>query len=380
MADKFTRFLTGVGQGLLNPKGNLGDARHAARLYVDNQFARAPRTKFLYHVSFDIAEPALLSKKFSDKRKEVSLLVKGADLPKITIEHDIKNQYNRKRVIYKELKYEPLNISFHDDNIGIVNALWAQYLSYYSPERLNPVEAWTDTSFGPYKSIDGEKAKWNYGLDRSKGTSSTYYGPDATAYTKPFFRSITLYTLSRKKFNSYTLVNPHIVSWNHGNLDQSSNNGTVEAQMSLVYESILYGTGSVIKGKEPTGFADLFYDQTPSPLSIGGGTLSSVFGPGGLIAAGSSIIEDAQTIYGAENVQEAGLGPLGLGTIISAANFYKSIRSISKESLIAEATNLITSPGAFSNAVSGLQGVSFGAQQSARAAGFTGSNPIVPLD
>jgi hypothetical protein len=379
MADKFTRFISGVGQGLLNPKGNLGDARHAARLYVDNQFARAPRTKFLYHVAFDIAEPALLSKKFSDKRKEVSMLVKGADLPRITIDHDIKNQYNRKRVIYKELKYEPLNISFHDDNIGIVNALWAQYLSYYSPERLNPVEAWTDTSFGPYKSIDGEKSKWNYGLDRSKGTSSTYYGPDATAYTKPFFRSITLYTLSRKKFNSYTLINPHIVSWNHGNLDQNSNNGTVEAQMSLVYESILYGTGSVIKGKEPTGFADLFYDKTPSPLSIGGGTLSSVFGPGGLLAAGSSIIEDAQTIYGEGNVQEAGIGPLGLGTIISAANFYKSIRSISKESLIAEATNLITSPGAFSNAVSGLQGVSFGAQQSAREAGFFRTTPNVPL-
>lgn len=379
MADKFTRFLSGVGQGLLNPKGNLGDARHAARLYVDNQFARAPRTKFLYHVAFDIAEPALLSKKFSDKRKEVSLLVKGADLPRITIDHDIKNQYNRKRVIYKELKYEPLNISFHDDNIGIINALWAQYLSYYSPERLNPVEAWTDTSFGPYKNVDGEKARWNYGLDRSKGTSSTYFGPDATSYTKPFFRTITLYTLSRKKFNSYTLVNPHIVSWNHGNVDQNSNNGTVEAQMSLVYESILYGTGSVIKGKEPTGFADLFYDKTPSPMTIGGGTLSSVFGPGGLIAAGSSIIEDAQQIYGPENVQEAGLGPLGLGTIISAANFYKSIRSITPESLIAEATNLITNPGAFSNAVSGLQGVSFGAQQTANNAGFFRATPEVPL-
>ncbi len=366
MADKFTRFLSGAGQGLLNPKGNLGDARHAARLYVDNQFARAPRTKFLYHVAFDIAEPALQSIPFSKKRKEISLLVKGADLPRITIDHDIKNQYNRKRVVYKELKYEPLNINFHDDNIGIVNALWAQYLSYYSPERLNPVEAWTDTSFGPYKSIDGEKSKWKYGLDRAKGLDAGGVPfRDTTSYTKPFFRSITLYTLSRKKFNSYTLVNPHIVSWNHGQLDQNSNNGTVEAQMSLVYESILYGTGSVIKGKEPTGFADLFYDQTPSPLSIGGGQLSSIFGPGGLIAAGSSIIEDAQTIYGSKNVQEDGLGPLGLGTIISAANFYKSIRSISKESLIAEATNLITSPGAFSNAVSGLQGVSFGAQQTA---------------
>lgn len=362
MADKFTRFLSGAGQGLLNPKGNLGDARHAARLYVDNQFARAPRTKFMYHVAFDIVGPALRSPGFREKRKEISLLVKNADLPRITIDHDIKNQYNRKRVIYKELKYEPLNISFHDDNIGIINALWAQYLSYYSPERLNSQDAWEDTSYGPYKAYpagNNQKSKWRYGLDTTRGVAD--YG-----LTAPFFNSITLYTLSRKKFNSYTLVNPHIVSWNHGNLDQSSSNGTVEAQMSLVYESILYGTGSIVKGKEPAGFADLYYDNTPSPMSIGGGTLSSVFGPGGLISAGSSIIENAQAIYGAENVQEAGLGPLGLGTILSAANFYKSIRSISKESLIAEATNLILTPGAAENAVSGLEGVSFGTQQAYR--------------
>jgi len=379
MADKFTRFLTGVSNGLLNPKGNLGDARHAARLYVDNQFARAPRTKFLYHVSFDIVDYALESQAFSKKRKEVSMLVKQADLPRITIEHDIKNQYNRKRVVYKELKYEPLNISFHDDNIGIVNALWAQYLSFYSPERFNPTDAWKDTSYGPYKSYpegtdkQSKGATYRYGLDVSKGVAGN---ARTNALISPFFRSITLYTLSRKKFNSYTLVNPHIVSWNHGNLDQASNNGTVEAQMSLVYESILYGTGSIVKGKEPDGFADLIYDNTPSPLSIGGGTLSSVFGPGGLISAGSSIIDDAQKIYGVDNVQEAGLGPLGIGTLISAVNFYKSVRSISKENLIAEATNLIASPGAFNNAVSGLQGVSFGTQQIATAI----TTPPVRLD
>lgn len=368
MADKFTRFLTGTAQGLLNPKGNLGDARHAARLYVDNQFARAPRTKFLYHVAFDIDSTALQSSGFKEKTKEVSMLVRSADLPRITFDHDIKNQYNRKRVVYKDLKYEPLNISFHDDNIGIINALWAQYLSHYSPERQQPTDAWKDKSFGPYQSIlennkatsesgaNDNKPKFRYGLDRTKGTTGN---PQMAG----FFRSITIYTLSRKKFNSYTLVRPHIVSWNHGNVDQASNNGTIDAQMSLVYESIIYGTGTIVKGKEPAGFAELYYDNTPSPLSIGGGTLSSVFGAGGLLNAGSGIIEDANKIYEARNVQDPAAGGFSLGSIVSAANFYKSIRSISKESLIAEATNIISSPGAFQNAVSGLQGVSFGTQR-----------------
>ena len=53
MANKFTRFLSGAGSGILNPKGNLGDPRHASRMFVDDAFARAPRTKFLFHVFFE---------------------------------------------------------------------------------------------------------------------------------------------------------------------------------------------------------------------------------------------------------------------------------------------------------------------------------------
>ncbi len=368
MADQFTRFLTGVAQGLSNPKGNLGDFRHAARLYLDQQYARAPRTKFLYHVNFEINRPALNSTSFTNSGSVIGMLVKQADLPKITLDHDIKNQYNRKKVIYKDLKYEPLNITFHDDSHGLVNAMWAQYLSFYSPERFQPQQAWHDTSQGPYGNTGGgsEKTTYRYGLDVSKGVkTSGAAGPDGHAYTQPFFKNITLYTLSRKRFNSYTLVNPHIVSWTHGNVDQSSNNGTIEAQMSIVYESILYGTGIIIKGKEPNAFAEGFlYDSTPSPLTIGGGTIGSITGlinafPG---QAYSGIIKNAEAIYGDGNVQLGQFGGSGtlLQNAVTAINFYKSIRSINKESLIAEATNLILSPQQGENTVSGLRGIVIG--------------------
>lgn len=362
MADQFTRFLTGLGQGLTNPKGNLGDFRHASRLYLDNQYARAPRTKFLYHVNFEINRPALNSPTFNISAGSIGMLVKQADLPKVTLDHDIKNQYNRKKVIYKDLKYEPLNITFHDDSFGLVNAMWAQYLSFYSPERFQPQQAWQDTSSGPYGPVNSNKL-YRYGLDVSKGVSA---GPatEGHAYTQPFFKNITLYTLSKKRFNSYTLVNPHIVSWTHGNVDQSSNNGTVEAQMSIVYESILYGTGIIVKNKEPTNFANVIYDSTPSPLTIGGGTIGSVSGLANTLLGQtfSGIINDAEAIYGPGNVQQGRFGSGGnlLQNTVAAINFYKSVRSISKESLIAEATNIILSPQQGTNAVSGIAGVQIG--------------------
>lgn len=364
MSDKFTRFLKGVGQGITNPKGNLGDARHAARLYVDNQYVRAPRTKFLYHVQFNINRPALLSGAFTKHTKAIDMLVKQADLPKITMEHEIKNQYNKKKIIYKDIKYEPLNLVFHDDNLGVINAMWAQYLSWYSNERLLPQTFWTRDN-NPYRrSIDAQVEL----PDTSRKETTTRYGLDVAKlnYTNPFFDSITIYTLSRKKFNSYVLINPHITSWNHGNLDQASNNGTVEATMNIVYETVLYGTGSVVKGTQggpdalPRQFTDLYYDNTPSPLSIQGGQISTIFGPGGLLQAGSGIVEDAATIYGQFNVQGNTNELSGFEQAIRAVNLYKSLASLRPENLIAEATNIILTPQGINNVVSGIPGVSFG--------------------
>jgi len=376
MADKFTRFLQGVGQGITNPKGNLGDARHAARLYLDNGMSRAPRTKFLYHVQFNINQPAVMSSTYlKNNQNAIDMLVKQADLPKITFEHEVKNQYNRKRIIYKEIKYEPLNLVFHDDNLGVINALWAQYLSHYSNERYLPPTFWTQTKGGVYApdQTTGGKEKADSNMDatgraeRQIEAGQIRYGLDVDKinFTRPFFDSITIFTLSRKKFNSYTLINPHITSWNHGNVDQGSNNGTIEATMNIVYETVLYGTGSIIAGLRPRGFAELYYDKTPSPLTIGGGQISSIFGPGGLINAGSQIIEDAPKIYGDNNVQGAFSSTDGLQAAIKAINFYKSLASLRPENLVAEATNILLTPTGLDNVTSGLPGISFGTNKRA---------------
>jgi hypothetical protein len=42
-----------------NPKGNLGDFQHAARLFVDDNLRLAPKTKFNFYVVFTIDRAAL---------------------------------------------------------------------------------------------------------------------------------------------------------------------------------------------------------------------------------------------------------------------------------------------------------------------------------
>lgn len=352
MADKFTRFLSGFGSGVLNPKGNLGDSRHASRTFVDGAMARMPKTKFLFHVYFDINWDALGNERWKARHKdEISVLVKNTTLPRFSFDTDVKNQYNRKKIIYKNINYDPIQINFHDDSIGIINSLWALYYSYYSPERTQETGAWeigekSDTLTGPYNSGNNiEAGKYRYGLDSDK-------------VVKPFFNSITIYTMSHRRFHSYKLINPYIRTWDHGNVDYAESSATVQATMDVGYESVIYGAGYINTAgeAEPKAFATSHYDKVPSPLSVLGGAQSSLFGPGGLFAEDTGVVAGAKQIFG-DNFEEKAGGVGGLQAAIAAINTFKTLSNIDSNSLATEALNLALTPNRSQNVTSGIPGI-----------------------
>ena len=84
MANRLNGFLDNLLTGALSPKGNLADAAHAARLYVDDAHRLTPKSKFLYHVSFNLnADAVQLIPQL--KTQEINMLVKQVDLPKYQI-------------------------------------------------------------------------------------------------------------------------------------------------------------------------------------------------------------------------------------------------------------------------------------------------------
>src|SRR6056300_359759 len=96
----FNGFLDNLVNGALSPKGDMADYAHAARLYVDNQHRLTPKTKYLYHVSFNLNESVVgrVLPGFTSKHgAEVNMLVKSVDLPKYKISVETKNMYNRKK-------------------------------------------------------------------------------------------------------------------------------------------------------------------------------------------------------------------------------------------------------------------------------------------
>jgi hypothetical protein len=245
MASKLSSQLTHDAQ---SSKGNLGDFSHASNLFVDSNLRLAPKVKFLYHVVFGINTTALISTGFKFKHQtEVNMLVKSVDLPSFNMQADTINQYNRKKVFQTKIDYTPVTIKFHDDSFGVTRLLWENYYQYYFADSKS---AGIFNSYDPRNSTKtGKLILSPYGLDNKS--------------TKPFFKFITIYQLSKGEWNSYTLVNPMIQSWRHDNLSYSEN-APVEHSATLIYESVIYDSGT---GKPPT-FATEHYDTVRSPLTL----------------------------------------------------------------------------------------------------------------
>ena len=322
MASFLNGFLDNVVSGALNPKGNLADYQHAARLYVDDNHRLTPKVKFLYHVTFNInsSAAAVIPQLREKHMNELNMLVKSAQLPAYNIQTDVKHQYNRKRVVQKRIDYQPVTITFHDDNFGVTTAMWEAYYRYYyrdgnyaavqpagAPETGASIEAYN-------RGSQFNDKQFRYGFDNDSGL--------------PFFDSITISQMARKSYTAFTLINPIISGWQHDTMDNSVSD-TVSNTMTLDYETVHYSRGTVGKGG-PKGFSEEHYDKTPSPNSLMGGGASSLLGVGGVLAGGMSVLGDisndgvtfgtvltaANTLQNAGNLTQGGIGGELLGSAI----------------------------------------------------------------
>jgi hypothetical protein len=339
MANKFTRFLTDVFTGLSNPKGRVANYTHATRLFIDDNYRLSPKHKYNYYVRIELDPTAHKAANFTAKHtEEIGLLVKNVNLPSFKFDKEVLNQYNRKKIVYKKIDYDPVSFTFHDDNQGVVNALWAIYYGYYIADRNLPNSAF---DFNHYRVTDTNMDQFRYGLDNN--------------ITTPLFRSVQIYTMGRRRFIGYELINPRITSWAHGDYDYAAGSEPAESTMTLEYEAVRYTAGRVSEGS-PKGFATLHYDNSPSPLSVAGGGVSNLLGEGG-------VLDGLESVFGAVGDGTAFSSPQGfLSTAVSAINTFKNAKSLSKDSILQEGINILSSPAGqqtVANTISGVVGTVF---------------------
>jgi hypothetical protein len=323
MANKFNGLLDSISNGILSPKGNMADWQHAARLYTDRSMALAPKTKFLYHVQFEVSDVAkgIAPKLFTGPTlNEIGMLVKRADLPKFSVQIETKKKYNRVKNAQTSISYEPVNIELHDDNEGITTALLQAYYRYYFADGNQQKDSGRAYAVAPHSTYQG-------------GSRNNYkFGMDVNNPGVPFFKSIKISLLSRGEYTTYTLVNPILTSWSHDTVDNSDGAGTMSNSIQVAYEAVFYSQNSITTGPqgEPIGFGQDHYDTTPSPISLeGGGKL----GLGGTIGSALDLYEFIAS-------GEAYNNPLL--TILQGAQLLGNVRGLSKEGLRQEGFNILT--------------------------------------
>ena len=275
----------------------LRDYTHASKTFRPNAYENAPKFKFLFHVYFQL-NPTGLPSDFN--LTSYGLLVKTVKLPSFTFDTSTLNQYNRKRIIQTKIKYDPINFAFHDDNGNSIRKMWKGYYNYYYADGTKPQVIFngargsattpqltggggfagaTDATYNSrtqyQPSITGNES-WGY----QGGTSNP------TGQKIPFFKNITVFGFNQHNFVAYTLINPIITSFSHDTYDYAQGNGTMEHQMTVDYETVVYNEGA-IDGKSPgnivTGFGDeANYDRTLSPIARPG-SQANILGQGGLV-------------------------------------------------------------------------------------------------
>ena len=346
----FNNFATDVAGGFF---GNdyLRDYTHASKTFRPNAYQYAPKFKFLFHVYFEINQSAYAVG--LPQGANFGLAVKSVKLPSYTFDTHTMNQYNRKRIVQTKIKYDPIDINFHDDNGNLIRNMWYNYYTYYYKDASIPVASVSgrqaqQTGNGSTNSPNNTNynARNIYSQSITGNTNWGYVGetPDspasntqaATGQTKiPFFKNVTIFGFNQHNYVAYTLINPIINRFAHDTYDYSQGNGTMTNTMTLDYETVKYFQGA-IDGTKPSDIVAGFglnsnYDRVPSPITRPG-SQSSILGQGGLIDGVGGVISDLS----GENTNI-------LGAIQKAGATYNTLKNINlKQAIRSEVTTGIT--------------------------------------
>jgi LysM repeat protein len=279
----------------------LRDYTHASKTFRTNSYQNAPKLKFLFHTYFETNAEAF------PNNFNYGLLVKDVKLPSFTFATHQMNQYNRKRIVQTKIKYEPVDITFHDDNNDSVNYLWNNYYQYYfsdgsKPQNVlqgfrgtnldNTSEAGAGLSNPSLQYNDRNLYENSITGDDDWGFSGGQTNSD-TGKKVAFFKNITVFGFNQHNFTAYTFINPVVTNFSHDSYNYEDGNGVMQNKMTIDYETVVYNYGKM-DGRKPgdivTGFGDVAtYDRTVSPIAQPGSN-GTVLGQGGLVdAAGGAM-------------------------------------------------------------------------------------------
>ena len=258
----------------------LRDYRHAARIFTDDQFRLSPKYGFLFYVQFEFNNN--ISNVTNTSMQELGMIVKSATLPKFNIDTKTHNAYNRVNIVQNKIKYDPVNIVFHDDQADNVRNFWYDYYSFFFRD-----SDYAESTYGnAHKYQSRSSFDWGYSPRPTVGLTEQYQ-------PYQYIKSIRIFSLYQKNFSEYQLINPVITNFRHGD-HVNGDNTLLQHDMTVQFETVKYLTGYTTSN---SAYVDLHYDTVPSPLA---GPLGTELIPNG--QGGFSQVTDTVTDLANNNV------------------------------------------------------------------------------
>lgn len=201
---------------------------YRARGNASTKLDAIPRYKFMFYALFVPNDniksqfQALDLTKLGTYENGISFKIHTIDKPKVDMNLQELNQYNRKRYVHTKVEYQPFTIKIYDTVDDLPLALWREYfIYYYGDSRPKGQGFYGDTVYNPTIPFD------QWGVNPLKDGKGQYN----------FFKRIELYAIANGKYTQINYINPKISNIDWSTYDSSSSDLN-EVSMTLKYEAL----------------------------------------------------------------------------------------------------------------------------------------------
>lgn len=208
--------------------------------YAIDLIAFAPKFKYMFIVQFEYAEPY---KDMADL--DHAFVIKTSTRPTVQFEYDDINMYNYRTKVAKSVNYDPMTMTFIDDDLNHANKFYNTYLRAMSPisnmrfdQHFEDQGLYDETGM----DFDGGLNQGNTSLKNGSVTSHSYsasLGPLIGDETKNILKRITLFHVYSygRLMNVYRFYNPKILTMELDQLDMAES-GPSELSIQFSYDAV----------------------------------------------------------------------------------------------------------------------------------------------
>lgn len=250
----------GIFGGIFKQNVHLRDSRHAANAYGFNKADLSngtPRLKFEFFIRINFNQNPdvrrFVQKFLSENDKDmIHTMVKTVTMPSMTIETEILNQYNKKRISQTSIEYTPISITMHDSVEGRTLRLWEMYYEYYFKdgdafEKIGQSGGNIEGFFGAFTEAFGGKAspkrnprEYENDIIQDRFNDNYGYNLRRVGNNKYLIDSIEIFQVHGGRFSRTEIIHPRITAFTHDTLDYEDSNGLVEMKFDFAYEGVVY--------------------------------------------------------------------------------------------------------------------------------------------